>query len=304
MMARSNLKQQMNESLSVGFSHSRSSSQPTFFTNNSLPPLSPLPPSESSMLSSNSNLKDVSMEEIDVSSRGPPRRGHYRSNSDVPLGFSAMIMSSPQLVPISSQGTLPRTEASGNDNKLKKREMDYGGTCDIKPEGEVVDEVFNSWMNFDEIRALNSGGVEGKDKLSTIIGGENSNIRSEGVSREGVKRSATGDIAPPARHYRSLSMDSALGKFHSDDESAKLQASSIGHRVDQISPSNSFKGNSAQLNLDFGYGEFNDVELKKIMGDERLAEIAVTDPKRAKRYGSLLFSCTEFFSFLFFFAGL
>ncbi|KAI3464869.1 hypothetical protein Pfo_021532 [Paulownia fortunei] len=325
-MAQSNLKQPMSQTLNVGVSHSRSFSQPTFFANNCLPPLSPLPPSESSLASSNSNLKDVSMEEIDVSSRGPPmppsfpreiffrgsdnlppRRGHRRSNSDVPLGFSAIIQSSPQLVPISGQGTMERManvrETSGIDKPigLKRREMDtvsygkssVGGIGNIKSEREVVDGLFNSLLNLDHVDALNSTGAEDKDKDSTfsgtkISGGESSNIESESVSkhgtssREGVKRSATGDIAPPARHYRSLSMDSAMGSFRLGDESPKLQTS-LCNRVDHLSPSNSVGENSAKPNLDFGHGEFNDVELKKIMADERLAEIALSDPKRAKR---------------------
>ncbi|KAK4390763.1 hypothetical protein Sango_2139600 [Sesamum angolense] len=151
-MAQSNLKQQMSQTLNVGGPHSRSLSQPIFFANNCLPPLSPFPPSESSLASSNSNLKDASMEDVDVSSRGTavapsfsrenlfrgsenllPCRGHRRSNSDVPLGFSDMMQSSPQLVPISSQGHLGRVVnmrgTSGNEKpiELRRREMDTVG---------------------------------------------------------------------------------------------------------------------------------------------------------------------------------
>ena len=34
----------------------------------------------------------------------PTHKGHRRSSSDLPLGFSDMIQSSPQLIPISGQG--------------------------------------------------------------------------------------------------------------------------------------------------------------------------------------------------------
>lgn len=322
-MAQSNLKQQMSQTLNVGGPHSRSLSQPIFFATNCLPPLSPFPPSESSLASSNSNLKDASMEDVDVSSRVapsfsrenpfrgsenlPPRRGHRRSNSDVPLGFSDMIQSSPQLVPISSQGNLGRMvnmrETSGNEKpiELRRREMDtvgyskgsVEGIGDIKSEGEVVDDLFNSLMNLDQVDALHSSGMEDKEKdrpicRTKIGGGESSNNESESVSRngmtprEGVKRSATGEIAPPPRHYRSLSMDSAMEKICLGDQSPNLQTS-LCNRVDQLSPSNSISENSAKFNFDFGHGEFNDIELKKIMADERLAEIAMSDPKRAKR---------------------
>ncbi|KAL0351791.1 UNVERIFIED_CONTAM: Transcription factor b [Sesamum calycinum] len=194
-------------------------------------------------------------------------------------------------------------ETSGNEKpiELRRRAMDtvgYGkgsveGIGDIKSEGEVVDDLFNSLMNLDQVDALHSSGMEDKEKDSAICrtkiaGGESSNNESESVSRngmtsrEGVKRSATGEIAPPPRHYRSLSMDSAMEKICLSDQSPNLQTS-LCNRVDQLSPSNSISENSAKFNFDYGHGEFNDIELKKIMADERLAEIAMLDPKRAKR---------------------
>lgn len=326
-MAQTNLKQSPNQNFNALGSHSRSLSQPTFIANNCLPPLSPFPPSESSFASSNSNLKNMSMEEIDVSSRGsatglssprenpfrgnsglPPRRGHRRSNSDVPLGFSAMIQSSPQLVPISSQGVLGQTantrEKSGNDIsvRLKKLEMEtvsYGKNCaeeigERKSEGEVVDNLFDSLMDLDHVDPLNSSGANGKDKGTIVSGtkitvGDSSNYESESVLRHGtssserVKKNAA--VAPQLRHYRSLSMDSGIGNFHFGDSSPNLQTS-LCNRADQLSPSNSLSENSANVNLDFGHGEFNEIELKKIKADERLAEIAISDPKRAKRYTS------------------
>ncbi|PIN04321.1 hypothetical protein CDL12_23144 [Handroanthus impetiginosus] len=291
--------------ITSGGSHSRSLSQPTLFANNCLPPLSPFPPSESSLASSNSNLKNAAVEEINVSSQGPaiglcsprenpfrsnnglpPRRGHRRSNSDVPLGFSAVIQSSPQLAPISGQGSLGRIpntrENSGNDKSIgmKRREMDTvscGKSC-------VEDDLVDSFMNLDNAEALNSSGANNKDKdtifsSTKISGGDSSNSESESISRHGIscgerlKRSNSGDIASQLRHNRSLSMDSGIGKFHFGDSSPKLHTSSY----------NSLSENLAKINLGFGHGEFNEVELKKIMADERLAEIAVSDPKRAKR---------------------
>ncbi|KAL2241977.1 transcription factor RF2b [Sesamum indicum] len=322
-MAQTNLKQPLNQSFNAGGSHLRSLSQSTFFSNNCLPPLSPFPPSDSSFTPSNLNLRNELMEETDVSSRGPavgqpsprgnpfhgnnglpPRIGHRRSNSDVPLGFSAIIQSSPQLVPISSHGILSITgymgENSGNDKPigLKRREMDtvsYGknrveGIGCRKSDGEVVDELFDSVMDLDHSDGLSSFGGEDKDKdtITTgtkISGGDGSNSESETVSRhctssnERVKRSAPGDISPQFRHHRSLSMDSGFGNFQFGESSPKLQS----NRVVQPAPSNSWNEKSAMINLDFAEGEFSEFELKKIMADESLAEIAVSDPKRAKR---------------------
>ncbi|KAL7085998.1 hypothetical protein ACP275_14G311500 [Erythranthe tilingii] len=237
-----------------------SSSQPTFFGNNCLPPLSPFIPNESPLVSSNSNLNNVFVEETDVSSRGPttglsspreylffgnninshpPRKGHRRSNSDVPLGFSAMIQSSPQLVPISRHEILCSTTGNNNPIGLKRQEMDgVGYGIGKKSEGEVVDELFDA-----------------NDK--------------ESLSRQNRSSRV---VTSQFRHCRSLSMD---GNFRFGDSS--------GNRVDQLSPRNSLSENSARIGLEFGHGEFSEIELKKIMSDERLAEIAVSDPKRAKR---------------------
>ncbi|XP_057766069.1 bZIP transcription factor 29-like [Salvia miltiorrhiza] len=308
-MAQTNLKQSPDQIFGAS-SHSRSLSQPSFMANNCLPPLSPFPPSESSLASSNSSLKNTSMEETDVSSRGPamgltsprenpfrgsglpPRRGHRRSNSDVPLGFSAMIQSSPQLVPISSQGGLGQMtntrEKSGNSisagmNKLEVEEVNYAKSEDMgerKSEGEVVDNLFQSLMDLDHGDTLNSSGANGRDRgtlvRGTTIAGGDSNV----YESESLKKNAA--VAPQIRHFRSLSMDSGIGSFQFGDSPPNLQ-NSLCNRADQLSPSNSLSENLTDINLDFGHGEFNEVELRKIRADDRLAEIAVSDPKRAKR---------------------
>nr|GMD96228.1 transcription factor RF2a-like [Ipomoea batatas] len=319
-MAQSNSKPPIGQNFGFGASHARSLSQPHFFANNCLPPLSPFPHGESSIPPANSGMKDVQMDEVDVNSRGapiasvvkenvfrgsdslPPRKGHRRSNSDVPMGFSAMIQSSPQLMPISGHGVFGKSEYSGDflgrekPICLQKREIDV--SSDRKSEGEVIDELFSSYMNLDSMETFNSSGTDDKDKDSMLSGtkmsggdsvnevesvskGKSAQIHITG-SREGVKRCAAGDIAPTARHFRSLSMDSALENLNFGDESPKLPAS-LGNQVGQLSPSNSGYESSSKLNFDFGNAEFNEAEMKKIMADERLAEIATSDPKRVKR---------------------
>ncbi|KAI5656143.1 hypothetical protein M9H77_24936 [Catharanthus roseus] len=332
-MAQLNAKQSVSQNYGLGGSHSRSSSQPQFFSNNCLPPLSPLHHSESSLASS-SSIKDVSMEEMDVSSQGPasvgssyrcenafrgnfeslpPRKGHRRSNSDVPLGFNAMIQTSPQLVPISGQGVLGKS-SSGNNKfaldkpiRLQMLEMDtfsdtknhVEGIGDRKLPGEVVEDLFQSYMNLEKTDRFSGSSSGSIDKGSTFSstkrsGGNITNNEGENISkrndpaiegmdaREGIKRSAAGDIAPTPRHFRSLSVDSAFGNLNFGDESPKFPPSS-GNGIGQFSPSNLMNENMAKLSLDYGNGEFSDAEVKKIMSDERLAEIALSDPKRAKR---------------------
>ncbi|CAI0375039.1 unnamed protein product [Linum tenue] len=152
-----------------------------------------------------------------------------------------------------------------------------------KSEGEVVDDLFSAYMNLDNFDTLNSHGNDDKDLDSRASGtktnGDSSDNEAES-SMEGVKRSAGGDIAPTSRHHRSVSLDSFMGKLSFGDESPTLPPSP-GPLPGQLSPTSSIDGST--FSLDFGNGEFNNVELKKIMANEKLTEIALTDPKRAKR---------------------
>ncbi|XP_073139908.1 bZIP transcription factor 29 [Henckelia pumila] len=244
----------------------------------------------------------------------PLRKAHRRSNSDIPFGFSSIMQSSPPLIPLRSPGALdssvsrPVTLVKRESSWEKRGESSAEGMGERKSEGEVVDDLFSAYMNLDNIDAFNSSGTdeklgsENRDDLdgrasgSKTNGGDNSdneatssvndganNMTRPGVSqkREGVKRNAGGDIAPTTRHYRSISMDSFMGKIDFADESTKMPPSPGTHG--QLSPTNSLDANSNSFSLEFGNGEFSGAELKKIMANEKLAEIALSDPKRAKR---------------------
>ncbi|KAL0383986.1 UNVERIFIED_CONTAM: Transcription factor a [Sesamum radiatum] len=181
-----------------------------------------------------------------------------------------------------------------------------------KSEGEVVDDLFSAYMNLDNIDAFNSSGTdeklgnENREDLDSRASGTKTNggdssdneatssvnecgssMQRAGVSslpekREGIKRNAGGDIAPTTRHYRSVSMDSFMGKINFGDDSPKMPPSP-GPLPGQLSPTNSLDANTNSFSLEFGNGEFTGAELKKIMANEKLAEIALSDPKRAKR---------------------
>ncbi|KAL3539038.1 hypothetical protein ACH5RR_002404 [Cinchona calisaya] len=327
-----------------GPSHSRSLSQSSFFSFDSLPPLSPSPYKESATTSFSEQpfSADLSMEDQNANSQSllppsspftrgnslrvgetlPPRKTHRRSNSDIPFGFSSIMQSSPPLMPLRSPGaSMPARENSvAKPAQLVKRESCWEkgsetnaeGMGERKSEGEVVDDLFSAYMNLDNIDALNSSGTdekqgtENREDLDSRASGTKTNggdssdneatssvnesgnsmqrigMLSSGEKREGVKRNAGGDIAPTSRHYRSVSMDSFMGKLNFGDESPKLPPSP-GARPGQLSPSNSLDTNSNTFSLEFGNGEFSGAELKKIMANEKLAEIALADPKRAKR---------------------
>lgn len=339
--------QQMgSQNYSPGPTHSRSLSQPSsFFSLDSLPPLSPSPFRDSPSTSMSDQVStDVSMEDRDGNShsllppspfnRGnasrigeslPPRNKHRRSNSDIPFGFSTVMQSSPLISPRLAGG-LDRA-GSGKENsgvakpaQLVKKESSWErggesngeGMGERKSEGEVVDDLFSAYMNLENIDALNSSGTddkngnENREDLDSRASGTKTNggdssdneaessvnesgnslqragMNSSAEKREGIKRTAGGDVAPTTRHYRSVSMDSFMGKLNFGDESPKLPPSP-GTRPGQLSPSNSIDANSPAFSLEFGNGEFSGAELKKIMANEKLAEIALTDPKRAKR---------------------
>lgn len=327
-------------------SHSRSLSQPSIFSLDSLPPLSPSPYRDSPSTSVSDQLSaDVSMEDRDSSShlllppspftQGntlragdtlPPRKVHRRSNSDIPFGFSNVIQSLPPIVPLRGQGNLERSSSAKENSEapkpaqLVKRESNWDkvgdssaeGMGERKSEGEVVDDLFSAYMNLENLDTLNSSGTEerhcgeNRDSMDSRAsgtktnGGDSSDNEAESSvneggnkvqklgtnpsteKKEGIKRSAGGDIAPTSRHYRSLSMDSFMGKMNFADESPNVPLSP-GNPGGNLSRGNSIDGNSNAFSLEFGNGEFTGAELKKIMANEKLAEIALTDPKRAKR---------------------
>ncbi|KAI4316903.1 hypothetical protein L6164_024831 [Bauhinia variegata] len=322
--------------MSPGSSHSRSLSQPPFFSLDSLPPLSPSPYREPSVSSLSDPIStDVSMEEsavnshapapsVPANSRGyafqvapslPPRKGHRRSSSDTPLGISSFIQSSPQFVPagtwreLDNLGSRGESSVSQKPIQLVKRESTKVGDHDVynaelmhESKQDMMDDLLSSYMNFDNFDNLHFSGMEDKDldsrtsgsktvessdnEVESHVNGKTTSMQGMTSScaeekREGIKRSSNGDIAPAGRHRRSFSLDSSIGNLHIEDELPKLPP--LGNRVDQHSPSNSIDGKTSEVSMEFGNGEFNSVELKKIMENDKLAEIASSDPKRAKR---------------------
>lgn len=327
------------QNFSGGPSPSRSLSQPAVFSFDSLPPLSPSPSNYRDSSPSPNTLPesspvDVPMEERDRGLQGsqpfsransvrfgennllPPRNRHRRSNSDIPFSYNTVIQSSPPLIPLGTQANSQQpafgreSSGSGNPVQLVKRESEWDrssgknveGMGERKSEGEVIDDLFSSYLNLDNMDLVNPSGSKGKsyndsrDDLDSrtsgtkMSGGDSSDNETESSAnesgcsvphtnyekKENSKRSAGEDIAPANRHRRSVSMDSFMGKLPSfGDDSLKLPPSLGGQT--------SIDGISSNFSLDFANGEFSSAELKKIMANEKLAEIASTDPKRAKR---------------------
>ncbi|XP_006649313.2 bZIP transcription factor 29-like [Oryza brachyantha] len=214
---------------------------------------------------------DVCMEDSVAQGAGlPPRKAHRRSSSDVSFGY---LGGQHHLLPP------PKVEA---------------GWAHLGGGAVAADDLFTAYMNLEGLDGLNSSDDRGHDEGDSrgssfkTNGADSSENESEECAddtrggirlwadgterREGVKRNATGEPAavPLARHARSLSMDSLIGKFNFTATAAAAAANGAG-----LGPN--------RFSLEFGSGEFTTVEMKKIMADEKLAEMALADPKRVKR---------------------
>ncbi|KAF8698487.1 hypothetical protein HU200_035227 [Digitaria exilis] len=237
--------------------------------------LPPTPPGSGSHSLHHHHHPDVSMDDTAAGraqAQGgllpPPRKQqvtHRRSRSDVAFGYFQPLLPPPS----------PKMESSG------------GWGLPASGAAAAGDELFNAYMSMEGMDGLNNnsdGDSRGSSGMRTN-GADSSENESEdygggggggggadsqfllwsdagGASKK--KRNAAGEPAaappPAARHARSLSMDSLMGKL-----------------------SFSANGEPGKFSLEFGGGEFTPAEMKRIMADEKLAEMALADPKRVKR---------------------
>ncbi|TVU08885.1 hypothetical protein EJB05_42311, partial [Eragrostis curvula] len=181
--------------------------------------------------------------------------GHRRSRSDFPFGFSRQNMSLP---------APPTVDAA------------------------ALDGVFGSFRVMGALGPAVNGAEERHDNL----GGPRSWSPADSSENEAENWATAGFQAGPSnpRHCRSLSVDSfmmnnlnfgAMGQ-----ESPRLLPPSPGEGTSgglSRTGSGPSSGPSALFATDLSNGEFNEAERKKIMGNDRLAEMALTDPKRVKR---------------------
>ncbi|GKE15458.1 basic-leucine zipper domain-containing protein [Tanacetum coccineum] len=110
---------------------------------------------------------------------------------------------------------------------VKRDSSKVEGMGERKCDGEVGDDMFIAYLNLNNLGRLNSFRAENAEDLnspasgikanggdssdneatSSVIGSGTNNMQRSGVfsfsdNREGIKRSAGGDIAPTTRHYR------------------------------------------------------------------------------------------------------
>ncbi|XP_072988955.1 bZIP transcription factor 29-like [Typha latifolia] len=279
-------------SINHGGFHSRSHSQPAFFSLDSLPSLTP---------SSLSDSNDASMDDHDHSSTShssttipkpssglPPRKSHRRSRSDIAFGF---LQSSPPLPPAPAVKleagwglSFDATNAEANGEK--------------KAEGDPGDDLFTAFLNLEGLDDDKREELDSRGSSMKTNGADSSENEGESSANDSGGSSAlfwanhvekkaafppSGTVAAAPRHCRSLSMDSLIGKLSFGEESPKPPPSSMGRSGGQGSQANGIDGAFGKFTLEFGNGEFSAAEMKKIMSNEKLAEMASADPKRVKR---------------------
>ncbi|KAL6900987.1 hypothetical protein ACP4OV_005663 [Aristida adscensionis] len=252
----------------AGGHHARSLSQPLFFSLDSLPPPPPppyadlgaagpaIPPSPPS---SSSDPPPFGL---------PPRRaGHRRSQSDIPFGFAQLSPPLPPPAPV-------------------KREMSAEGCRSDGGDDAALYDLVNAYMDLDGLDPLNSSDDRHDDRDSRASG-TRAGSAAESSENEAESQSTSADRKDggKSRHCRSLSMDSFMGKlnFAAGDESPKMQLPSPSGGLTRSGSGSLDGGAVALFDAEFANGEFSEAEKKKIMANERLAEIALTDPKRVKR---------------------
>lgn len=202
----------------------------------------------------------------------PPRGvGHRRSRSDFLVGFSR-----PNQLP------LPVTPAAGGYSKSRDAS------------GSALEDVFRSYPNLGSSGDTDSHYERNDHLLRQLSGGQRAWSPADSSDNEAESWSwaaggGAGSSSRHPRHCRSLSVDSIMGNLKFEPPSPVAGAGgSLTLTRNGSGPSG---GAVAAASSELTNGEFSEYEMKKIMANERLAEIALKDPKRVKRFETFWSSC-------------
>ncbi|KAH9330940.1 hypothetical protein KI387_003048, partial [Taxus chinensis] len=122
-----------------------------------------------------------------------------------------------------------------------------------------------------------SSGDEAESEVN-LTGNQNRNASPLERVKEGNGHQSFGI----SRHNRSVSMDSILSDINNPNSAKDLKLSPSQSQNGRDFRKISMDGN-INLQMELGNGEFTEAELKKILSNEKLTEIARTDPRRVKR---------------------
>lgn len=164
---------------------------------------------------------------------------------------------------------------TGRDSLLSNR-IDENGDATDTAEDSDVDESEREGSRVDGLESLITENTE-KD-----TGSSGAQFTRNGKMMETTMEIERSTSCSVSHHVRSSSMDSMAHSLRMLDE------------VYRESPPEAWKERNVQthsmdnsvgfnLKVDLANGEFDGMELKKIMADEKLQEVALVDPKRAKR---------------------
>lgn len=241
---------------------SRSNAPPTI---PQAPPPLPIPPSFRSQ--SLSQPAFFSLDSLPPLTPSPYRKTPISDSAD----FSAAGGDS-----LRNRRTIHRRSRSDLPPAAKPEPIGDQGGLERKPEGNVGDDLFEAFLDLDGF-----GAVESSDHRGGEMGGGSSESEAESCANDCTVVGESAPAAKLSRHFRSISMDGAAGKFNICEKSLRVSPSPGSKR--SKSSSSECESMDGTFSLGFGSVEFSGAELKKIMADRRLEEIALADPKRAKR---------------------
>ena len=260
--------------LAAGGSHlARSLPKAPFFSTDSL---APLPYSVDPVAGAGAAVPrsppSLGSEQQGPSASGlPPRGAHRRSRSDFIVGFS-----------LQNQLPLPVLPAAEGFSR--------------SADAAALVELFRSYRDPKSLSGLGfSGDVpsEGNSHLGNQMSSQRAWSPADSSDNEAESWATGGgggaSISHP-RHCRSLSVDSIMGNLNfgalgqvSPTLLPPSTASGAGGGVPRTGSGPSGSA-AAVATSELANGEFTESEMKKIMANERLAELALADPKRVKRF--------------------
>ncbi|CAM6101123.1 unnamed protein product [Calypogeia fissa] len=222
--------------------------------------------SESSMRTANSLSIEVSMQD-QVTSPGPPS---VTGPARVP---------SPANNYSNDVNQIPDTPPRRKGHRRAQSEIAFRLPDDVSLERDLG-------MHGSEMPALSDDAAE--DLFSMYIDMEKINSFSATSSAPGASKSAadSGSTPPLPHHSRSLSVDGVLSGFNSSRGGMGMSGGSSGFPSDgrraRHQHSSSMDG-STSFKHELLSAELDAADAKKVMNSTKLADIALIDPKRAKR---------------------
>lgn len=244
----------------------------------SFPSLPPLSPSMNHPFKRNSS----DLKQQPPMSQAPPRKGHRRAHSEIPLktttgaGLESLFESSAASITEEDMESSKLTSSfmqNSQENQKSKREP-------LGESGPTAEELLSMYLGMEMDDGMEEDG-DGTDSTEDCEREESERVDACGDSRvkNYIKETGTSSASKAGvfHHSRSASMDSMAS---SRDEA--LQGFTAQPRKARHTHSHSMDG-SVGRRMEFGLGEFDEVEMKKIMANDKLQELAAADPKKVKR---------------------